>query len=310
MSGMTRAEEERRTGPHAHIAQALRELGPRYAQDIARHSQFVKELYAPLLLARPRSGITVDRALAYGAHERQVLDVFRPQAAHGADVVVFVHGGAFVRGARSAPEGVYDNVLAWFARQGFVGVNVEYRLAPDAPYPEGARDVAAALDWVHRNVPEYGGNPERILLIGHSAGGTHAATYACDPVLGEHRCLATGLVLVSGRLRADTDPRNPNAAGVRSYFGDDPSAYGARSPVSHAHRCPVPVMVAFSEYENPLLDVYALEFARRIAQHLGHAPRVVQCAGHNHMSIMAHFDSGDDTLGREILEFWRGIGPS
>jgi hypothetical protein len=114
-------------------------------------------------------------------------------------------------------------------------------------------------------------------------------------------------VLVSARLRADTDSRNPNAAGVRSYFGDDATRYAARSPVTHAQRCALPVLVAIAEHENPLLDVYGLEFAHRLAQERGQAPRFVQCAGHNHMSIMAHFDSGDDTLGSEILRFWQGV---
>lgn len=291
----------------AHVAHVLRDLGPRYAQDIVRHSQLVKELYAPLLLAQPRDGMAITRGLAYGAHERQVVDVFQPAGARDADVVVFVHGGAFVRGARSAPEGVYDNVLAWFAREGFVGVNVEYRLAPDAAYPEGARDVAAALEWVHERIAVFGGNPRRILLIGHSAGGTHATTYACDPVLSGPPCRALALVLVSARLRADTDARNPNAGAVRSYFGDDPTLYEARSPMTHAQRCPLPVLVAIAEHDNPLLDVYGLEFAHRLAQERGHAPRVVQCMGHNHMSIMAHFDTGEETLGREILRFWRAI---
>jgi hypothetical protein len=82
--------------------------------------------------------------------------------------------------------------------------------------------------------------------------------------------------------------------------------HAARSPITHAHRCALPVLVAIAEHENPLLDVYGLEFAHRLAQVRGQAPRIVQCAGHNHMSIMAHFDSGDDTLGREILQFWAG----
>lgn len=289
----------------AHIAAVLRELGPRYATDIADHSRQVKELYAPLLRARPRDGITVTRGLAYGPHERQVLDVFRPAGAQGADVVVFVHGGAFVRGARSVPEGVYDNVLTWFARQGFVGVNMEYRLAPEAPYPEGARDVAAALDWVHASIAGFGGDPTRALLVGHSAGGTHAATYVADPVLADRPCRAAAVVLVSGRLRADTDPVNPNAAAVSSYFGADTALHDERSPVTHAHRCTLPVLVAIAQYDNPLLDVYGLEFAHRVAQARGQAPRFVQCLGHNHMSIMAHFDSGEETLGREILAFWR-----
>lgn len=57
----------------------------------------------------------------------------------------------------------------------------------------------------------------------------------------------------------------------------------------------------------PLLDAYGLEFAHRLAIAQQRAPRVVQCQGHNHMSIMAHFDSGEETLGREILQFWSRV---
>lgn len=288
------------------VRAALAALGPRYADDIALHSQQVKELYAPLLLARAPEGIEVKRDIPYGAHPRQVLDLYRPFDARGADVLVFVHGGAFVRGAKSGPQGVYDNVPRWFARQGFVGVNVEYRLAPEAPYPQGALDVAAAMQWVHEHIAGHGGDAGRILLMGHSAGATHVASHATDPVV-QQPCLARALVLVSGRLRADQDPANPNAPGVRAYFGADASAYEARSPVTHAARCPVPVMLAIGEYENPLLDAYSLEFAQRLAARDGVMPRFVQCRGHNHMSMMAHFDSGEEALGQEVLAFWAGL---
>lgn len=291
----------------ARVAAALRELGPRYQQDPAACSQAVKDLYAPLLLAQPRAGVEVTRDIPYGEHPRQVLDVFRPARAAGADVAVFVHGGAFVRGARSGPQGVYDNVLVWFARQGFVGINVEYRLAPEASYPEGARDVAAAMDWVHDHITGHGGSPSRVLLIGHAAGGSHVAGYAVDPELAHVSCRARALVLVSGWLRADQAEANPNAPSVRTYFGGDESLHERRSPVTYAGRCPVPVMVAVAEFDQPLLDLYGLEFAYRVAAARGRAPRFVQCRGHNHMSIVAHFDSGEETLGPEILAFWRSL---
>jgi acetyl esterase/lipase len=289
------------------VQRALRELNPGYASDIVANSQRTKELFAPLI-RNTRDGIDVLRDNAYGPHPRQVLDVFVPRGASGADVVVFVHGGAFVRGARSGPEGLYDNVLTWFARQDFVGVNVEYRLAPEAPYPQGAFDVAAAMAWVREAIASHGGDPARVLLIGHSAGGAHVATYACDPIVGRYGRDARALVLVSGRLRADVRPENPNAIAVRSYFGDDTSRYDERSPVAHAANLKLPVMLACAEHDNPLLDVYAFEFATRVGSATGRAPRVVQCMGHNHMSIMAHFDSGEETLGPEILAFWRGVG--
>ncbi|TXL69359.1 alpha/beta hydrolase [Vineibacter terrae] len=284
----------------------LAQIGPRWASDIALYSQRTKDAYAPLLARAPKAGIAVARDLAYGDHPRQVLDVFRPAGARAAPVVVFVHGGAFVRGAKRASDALYDNVLYWFARQGFVGVNVEYRLAPEAAYPGGAQDLARAMAWVHERIGGHGGDPARVLLIGHSAGGTHAASYACDPALGYLGRHAAALVLVSARLRADVSPVNPNAMGVRAYFGDDPALYDVRSPMTHAAHCRLPLLIAAAEFENPLLDVYALEFAHRVAAARGHAPPYLQMRGHNHMSIVAHFNTDEDSLGRAILAFFEG----
>ena len=287
----------------AHLA----EIGPRWAQDIAANSQAVKDAYGPLLAEVSADGIEITRDIAYGVHQRQVLDLFIPEGAKDAPVVAFVHGGAFVRGGKRTTDEIYDNVLLWFARQGFVGVNVEYRLAPESPYPGGAQDVALAMDWIHENVQAHGGDPSRILLIGHSAGGTHVATYAFDPVMGQGVCRAKAVVLVSGRLRADVLPANPNAAGVRAYFGEDASLYEERSPVTHAHRNTVPAFIVTAQYDNPLLDVYGLEFAHRIGAASGVAPRVMQMREHNHMSIMAHFNTDEDLLGRQILDFFASV---
>lgn len=289
----------------ATLRAVLAEIGPVWATDTARYSQAIKDAYAPLLARTPKGGVAVLRDQAYGTHDRQVLDVFHPDGLCApAPVVVFVHGGAFVRGAKQVADDLYDNVLYWFARQGFVGVNVEYRLAPEAAYPCGAQDLALAIAWVHSHIDRHGGDPARVLLVGHSAGGTHAASYACDPALGYGGRHIAALVLISARLRADQLPVNPNAAAVRAYFGDDPASYDVRSPVSHAAHCPLPVLVAAAEFENPLLDVYAAEFVHRLAAARGRAPRYVQMTGHNHMSIVAHFNSGEETLGRTILDFF------
>jgi pimeloyl-ACP methyl ester carboxylesterase len=147
-----------------------------------------------------------------------------------------------------------------------------------------------------------------VLLIGHSAGGSHVGAYAVDPIVGRFARDARAIVLVSGRLRADVRDENPNALAVRAYFGDDASLYDERSPATHAAKLKVPVLLACAEHDNPLLDVYTLEFAARVGDATGKAPRIVQCMGHNHMSIMAHFDSGEETLGPEILKFWEALG--
>jgi acetyl esterase/lipase len=289
-------------------AAARRELaaiGPVWGRDIQKHRDRVLALYGPLLERAPKSGVAVTREVPYAGHDRQRLDVFRPQGARDADVVVFVHGGAFVRGDKRVTSEVYDNVLYWFARQGCVGFNIEYRLAPESQYPGGATDVALAVAWVRAHAREHGGNPARIFLIGHSAGGTHAAAYACDPVVrpAEGHGLA-GLVLISARVRADVRPDNPNAAAVKAYFGEDESLYEARSPVTHAANLDVPVFIAIAEHENPLLDVYGAELLHRVSIARGRAPRFMRLPEHNHISIMAHFNTEEELLGREILEFF------
>jgi len=77
--------------------------------------------------------------------------------------------------------------------------------------------------------------------------------------------------------------------------------------MAYAAEADLPVMIAIAQYENPYLDLYGLEFCQRVARARGHVPRFVQMMRHNHTSIVAHFDSGEETLGREILDFFRGI---
>ena len=289
------------------LAAFLAAIGPRWQLDIRAHSQAVKDAYAPVLARAPRDGIEVRRDLRYGPHERHRLDLFAPAGARAAPVVVFIHGGAFVRGDKRTSDAIHDNVMQWFARQGFVGVNVEYRLAPESVYPGGAEDVGRAVEWAHAHAAAHGGDPARVLLIGHSAGGTHAAGYVFDPAVGAFGRHVSALVLISARLRADRLAINPNADGVAAYFGADAALDEIRSPTSHVARSAMPTLVAIAEHENPLLDVYGLEFAHRLAAVRGRAPRVLQLAGHNHMSMVAHFDSGEDLLGREIVAFFEGV---
>lgn len=282
-------------------------LGPVWRNDINRHRQAVVDIYTPLLSAVGKDGIIVTRDIAYGEHARQKLDVYLPRGTAVPQlkpVVMFIHGGAFLRGNMNSNEQIYGNVLYYFARQGMVGINVEYRLAPEAPYPAGSDDVAAAVTWAKAHAHEYGGDPDQIILIGHSAGGAHAASYIADPRVRP----ATGhgvakLVLISARLRADVHADNPNAGGVRAYWGEDAELYEQVSPVTYGANIDVPLMIAIAEHENPYLDVYAAELFWRVGQARGRAPRFVQVRHHNHTSIVAHMDTDDDVLGRQILDF-------
>ncbi|CAE6750315.1 alpha/beta hydrolase [Paraburkholderia domus] len=304
----------------ATLRQRFAQIGPVWGRDINKHRDLVIDAYSPLVAAARDAGESFEAArdIAYGGHERQRLDVFasvETREKGNADVVLFVHGGAFLRGSKSFNGLIYDNVSRWFARQGLVALNVEYRLAPDAPYPAGADDVAAALAWAQKHAAEFGGNPQRIFLVGHSAGGAHVATYLCDPLFAGLRDSASavaGAVLISARLAADVLPDNPNAAGVRAYFGADETRYAARSPLTHAAHFDTPLMVVVAEYENPYLDAYGAAFFERVLQARQRAgdaapkraPRFMQMLRHNHTSVVAHFDSGETLLGDAMLDFF------
>jgi acetyl esterase len=286
---------------------SMMEIGQVWGQDIQKHRDMVLRAYGPVLARAPKDRVGVIRDIGYGSHPRQVLDCFVPTDASRAPVVMFVHGGAFVRGDKRLSDEVYDNVLYWFARQGFIGLNVQYRLAPEAQWPAGAEDLSLAIAWGRANLGRHGGDPEALFAIGYSAGGTHVATYAFDPAAGYLGRHLKGIVLLSARLRADVSPENPNAAGVRAYFGDDTSIYENRSPLAHAAASSLPTMIAIAEFENPLLDLYGLEVAHRIAIARGRAPRFVRLAGHNHVSLIAHFNTLEDQLACAIVEFTRRL---
>lgn len=289
----------------------MRALGPRWAQDINRHREQVVAIYTPIHAAADKTDVRVDAGVAYGAHPRQRLDVYRRDDARAAPVAVFVHGGGFVRGDMNSNAEIYGNVTRYLARHGYVAVNLEYRLAPEARHPAGADDIAQALDWLRAHVGQYGGDSAHIVLIGHSAGGAHAATYALDPAFAAARGRPhglSGLVLISARLRADVLPGNPNAAGVRAYWGDDPAGHERVSPCTHAARLDVPALVAIAEFENPYLDAYGEEFQRRAAT--AAAPcELVRVPGHNHTSIVAHLGTADTSFGPALVAFLDGTRP-
>lgn len=292
------------------IPEALRrqmlELGRRWGEDIPGHVRAMMAAFTGLLADSPKEGVEVARDIAYGEHPRQRLDVFRGGVRGPLPVVIFVHGGAFVDGDKNRTAEVYANVLYYFARHDVVGINMEYRLAPEHRYPAGSQDVALAVQWARRHVGEHGGDPARIFLIGHSAGAAHAGSYAYDRRLQPDSGPGiAGLVVLSGRVRAEMRADNPNARKVEAYYGADAALQENASAVTHVAADSVPTMIGIGEYENPLLDMHCAELAYRLAAAQRRAPRFVWLAGHNHTSVIAHFNTAEDRLGREILEFIR-----
>jgi arylformamidase len=147
---------------------------------------------------------SVRRDIPYAepANPLQMLDVYSPPGAKNLPVVVWIHGGGWEMGdkgdMREKPQA--------FMKKGFVFVSVNYRLWPKAPMGDIVRDVAKSIHWVHEHVAENGGDPQRLFIMGHSAGAQLAALLCTD----ERYLQAEGLSLaiVKGCVPVDGDTYN------------------------------------------------------------------------------------------------------
>jgi len=126
-----------------------------------------------------RSGLVIERNIRYGDQTRNVLDVYRPENSDGPLPVIFqIHGGGWVIGHK-AQQGL--PLLHRIAHHGYVGVSINYRLAPRFRFPDQLIDVKRAIAWTRDHIAEYGGDPDLIIVTGGSAGGHLASLAALTP---------------------------------------------------------------------------------------------------------------------------------
>jgi len=126
----------------------------------------------------PERGLTIRRDLPYGDHERQRLDLYLPAAAEAPlPVILFLYGGGWDEGRKED----YLFAAEGLARGGFLVAVADYRLYPEVRFPAFVEDAARAAAWLKREVAGQGGDPGRLVLMGHSAGAYNAALLALDP---------------------------------------------------------------------------------------------------------------------------------
>jgi acetyl esterase/lipase len=189
----------------------------------------------------------IQRNLPYAApaHERQVLDVYSPPQAKNLPVVFWIHGGGWQTGDKTSVK-LKPQV---FMDHGFVFVSTNYRLLPSVDMGTIVRDVAKSVRWVHDHIAEHGGDPNRLFIMGHSAGAQLAALICTDDRYLKAEGLS--LAIIKGCVPVDGDTYDvpaiietaqtrwrvhglPKAKfGHWEKFGSDPAKHRDFSAVTH-----------------------------------------------------------------------------
>lgn len=262
-------------------------------------------LTASILAAEPQ----VRRGIAYTEPktERQTVDVFSPAGGENHPIVFWIHGGGWKKGDKSSVQ----RKPQVFTDKGFVFVSTNYRFAPDVTVKEMTGDIAKSIRWVHDHAQEFGGNPNSIFVMGHSAG-AHLAALVCTD---DRYLKAEGLSLsiIKGCVPLDvsmydiskrlSDSGVSAPAAVKEVFGESDELYKDLSPVTHvAKGKQIPAFLILHVADRPETKSQSHWFAERL-QEAGVSARVVAGEGKTHGTINADLGLPDDAPTKAVFEF-------
>jgi acetyl esterase/lipase len=264
-------------------------------------------LATPLLAAEPK--VHRDLPCAEPKNERQTLDVYATAEGKDHPIVLWIHGGGWRQGDK---RGVQRKPAA-FVEKGFVFVSTNYRFVPNVTVKEMTGDIAKALRWVHEHAGGYGGDPDRIFVMGHSAG-AHLAALVCTD---DRYLKAEGLspAIIKGCVPVDTAVYDvvkqiesvgpPRSSMYSSVFGDSESQKDS-SPIAHvAKGKSIPPFLILHVADRPDSKVQSVMFAGAL-QDAGVSAKIVPAEGKTHGTINSDLGLPDDKPTRAVWEFLDG----
>lgn len=270
-----------------------------------------------LLAARSGFSQTVSSNLPYAEspHERQVLDIHAPAGAKNLPVVFWIHGGGWQTGDKTQ---VQEKPRA-FAERGFVFVSTNYRLLPAVDMGTLTRDVAKSLAWVHRNIAKHGGDPQRVLVMGHSAGAQLAALLCtddrylkaegvpfsilqgCVPVDGDTYDVPA--IIETGETRRRVHGQPPAKFGHREKFGNDPQKHRDFSAVTHVAKGKgIPPFLILHVADHPDTSAQAFRLGS-VLKDAGVTVKVYGARETNHNLLNARLGTEGDPSTKELYTF-------
>lgn len=214
-------------------------------------------------------------------HARHVLDIYAPTGAKNLSVVFWIHGGGWQTGDKANVQ----EKPAWFTKKGFVFVSINHRLLPEVEMEVLVRDVAKAFGWMHKHIAEHGGDPNRVLVGGHSSGAqlatlictddrylkaegvSFASLIGCVPVDGDTYDIPAIIETAETRLRVHGMPMPKY--GHRLKFGNDPAKHVDFSAVTHVAKgksIPPFLIVHVADHPDNSIQAKRLEAALKAAE--------------------------------------------
>lgn len=233
------------------------------------------------------TGHSLHEGLEYGSHGRHRLDIYRPRAATGkAPVIVFFHGGSWQTGSRV----LYPFVGHALAGRGYVTVIPDYRLYPDAQFPDFVEDGAEALAWTRRHIADHGGDPGAIAVMGHSAGAHLGALLVTDPAYLDHHGLSRSSLAAFVGLAGPYSFNPLKTESVRPVFAATPDIARAR-PFLMVRGGEPPMLLLHGRDDETVTLQNTEELARRVHEQGGFA-EVVFYEGLGHIAIVTALARG------------------
>jgi dienelactone hydrolase len=256
------------------------------------------------------AGVSFSRGLKYGESELNVLDVATGDSkdtlskdAPPRPVLMFVAGESFAGEGVMPAAAVQDQVMCFAARNGLVGVKVNFRLAPANPWPTGAQDVAAATSWIYQNIDLFGGNRAEIVAVGYSIGAFHVASLLAHPEFQVKDSDLAAAVLVSGIYHLGTEASDAE----KSYFGNDASKYPERSAFPGILNIDIPILLAWSALDPPRLVEQGAGLKERLCKSPTHCPHTTVLKTRDSLAAVFGLDSASESLAGPTLELVREI---
>lgn len=240
---------------------------------------------------------------------KHTLDLYRPAAA-GWPVIVFVHGGNWDSGDKNYRAGgadVYANIGRFYAARGVGVAVINYRLQPGVRWPAQVDDVRAAVAWVRANVGRYGGLPDRVYAMGHSAG-AHLASLAALTTAGAG---LRGVIAVSGAALDLADERTYQLGADRDYYrqrfqdGDQTDAWRRRASPAQLVPTPAPpFLILYATGETLALQRQSQVLHAALVA-AGAPSRLVPVPGESHARIVLALTHPWKLPAQTILDFER-----